>query len=245
MPPAPPPTIIDLKYAFLRAQVQALSQPVIIPPSYRNERANASEDGAHQLRQKSIDEAMNRLNGMIRQHSKQVYPEMAQRHVAEQIDSLYWEAGQRDTDLNDTEGGGALNKGTDFTTDLAIEHLPETWIDSAEAADEDAQEYMLSAARLRELHEQRRRLREKVQRYRALKQALMPFENPAENVQENLCVKNGELETELERMRMLIARVQGRIEGLEAPEAGVGGDGDGDTLMVDEEEKVGELLRLG
>jgi hypothetical protein len=99
-----PPTILDLKLEFLRSQIQALSQPLSIPSSYRP----TSEENA--LRQKSIDTALLKLNETIKKHSKLVYPSQAQRHVAEQIDKLYWQAGAQDVGAVD-----GLERGTDFS----------------------------------------------------------------------------------------------------------------------------------
>ena len=53
---ATPPTILDLKLSFLRSQIQALSQPLSVPPNYHP----ASEENA--LRQGSIDAALLKLN---------------------------------------------------------------------------------------------------------------------------------------------------------------------------------------
>ena len=101
----PAPTIIDLKLAFLRSQIQALTAPVRIPQSYR-----PSVD--QPLRQKAIDDALYQLNAKIQEHSKLVYSSLAQRHVAEQIDALYWMAGERDVNGNlEVE---RLEMGTDF-----------------------------------------------------------------------------------------------------------------------------------
>jgi hypothetical protein len=71
---------------------------------------------------------------------------------------------------------------------------------------------------LKDLNERRRELKERVARYKALKEGLAPFENVKENVQENLCTRDGDVEAELQKMRMLMARVKGRLEGLDSSE---------------------------
>jgi len=106
MSATPVPTILDLKLAFLRSQIQALSAPLRIPPNYRP----ADEDQT--IRQKAIDEALYQLNARIQEHSKLVYSSQAQRHVAEQIDALYWMAGERD--INGESAEGRLEIGMDF-----------------------------------------------------------------------------------------------------------------------------------
>jgi hypothetical protein len=85
------PTIIDLKTSFLRAQILALSQPLRPSPSFST---TVSEDEIA-LRQKAIDDALHKLNGLLRKHNRLSYGPQAQRHVAEQVDRLYWEAGER------------------------------------------------------------------------------------------------------------------------------------------------------
>lgn len=120
--------------------------------------------------------------------------------------------------------------------------MPEAWPEDNEADVEALEQYATSVAQLRELNERRRVLRDRVQRYKALQEALAPFKEPINCVQENLCVRNGELEGELERMRMLVARVQGRVEGLELREGGA--DIHEDLMMVDEGLKLEKLLAL-
>jgi hypothetical protein len=101
------PTIIDLKLSFLRAQILALSSPLRIPETYRP----LSDEPSQALRQRSIDAALFQLNSRIREHSKLVYSTPAQRHVAEQIDALYWAAGEKDIQ---GRGGEALEQGVDL-----------------------------------------------------------------------------------------------------------------------------------
>jgi hypothetical protein len=61
------------------------------------------------------------------------------------------------------------------------------------------------------------------------------------NVQPNLATRDGELERELERMRALIARVGGRVEGL--GEA-IAQEEEVEDMEVDERAKVEALLGL-
>ena len=77
--------------------------------------------------------------------------------------------------------------------------------------DEQADEYYNLRQRLILLSTKRDAAREKVHRYRKLQDLLRPFENVQEDVQPNLVTKDGELARELERMRVLLARVQGRM----------------------------------
>lgn len=74
---------------------------------------------------------------------------------------------------------------------------------------------------------------------------------PAANgVQENLVQRDGEMERELERMRMLLVRVGDKVARLKEREGSdddLFGDGDGDAMVVDnveveEQRKVDALL---
>lgn len=51
---------------------------------------------------------------------------------------------------------------------------------------------------------------------RQLQHCLLPFKQPLENIQPNLVTKDGELAQELERMKVLMARVGGKIESMRA-----------------------------
>ena len=93
------PTIIDLKTAFLRSQILALSQPLRPSP---NLQFSISEE-ENSLRQKAIDDALYKLNGLLKKHNRLSYGPQAQRHVAEQVDRLYWEAEEKDVNVGAKE----------------------------------------------------------------------------------------------------------------------------------------------
>lgn len=65
----------------------------------------------------------------------------------------------------------------------------------------------------------------------------------ANGVQENLVQRDGEMEKELERMRMLLVRVGDKVSRLqdrEGPDDDLFGDEDGDAMMVDDVEVEGQ-----
>ena len=64
-----------------------------------------------------------------------------------------------------------------------------------------------------------------------LQTLLAPFKDPQETVQPNLVTRDGELGEELDRMRLLIARVAGRVAELEP--------------MVDDEDEEEVIVRMG
>jgi hypothetical protein len=79
-----------------------------------------------------------------------------------------------------------------------------------------------------------------VEQYRAAKRLLVPFEGEEAGLQDNLVTKNGEVEKELERMRMLMLRVERGLQGLKERQ-----HGDEDEMDINvEEEGQKRLLAL-
>jgi hypothetical protein len=142
----------------------------------------------------------------------------------------------------------------------AIEALPPTWESEKDvnAYPAEAKRYSDLVSRLQELNERKRQAESTVARLRQMKELLEPFRADEEGrgVQENLVTRDGEVEKELERMRMLLARVGGRVgQMLEQSGGGNRGGsmasdlfgGDGTAVMVDDVEveerrKVSDLL---
>lgn len=76
---------------------------------------------------------------------------------------------------------------------------------------QEAARYMALRARLEVAVAEQRKQRGRLEGYRRLKRLLEPFENAESEVQGNLVVKDGELGRELERLRVLVARVTGAL----------------------------------
>lgn len=83
-------------------------------------------------------------------------------------------------------------------------------------------------------------MKKRIAQYKKLKEELEPFGDVKENVQENLCTRDGPLEAELQKMRMLLARVKGRLENMDEPQTVEGEEMDLDD--VDEAKKVSMLF---
>ncbi|KAB5539460.1 kinetochore complex Fta4 of Sim4 subunit, or CENP-50-domain-containing protein [Coniochaeta sp. 2T2.1] len=248
----PPQTVLAQKSNFLILQTRLLSQP--IAPSHSWRRANDEADDG--LAEKAVDDALFRLNHLLQQHSRRVHAPQATRHVAEQIDRLYWHDAER-TIEREAEGYGL--KVNDLTESEAIDSLPPTWESEREAHaySMEARRYADFVSRLQELNERKKQAEGTVARLRQMKALLDPFQadEDGRGVQENLVTRDGEVEKELERMRMLLARVGGRVGHLlDQGGGGRGGSvasdlfgGDGTAMMVDDVEveesrKVNGLL---
>lgn len=265
---APPaPTILTLKQNFITTQTRLLSQPLQPSRAWRraNEAAAANDEDAAAVSERAVDDALFRLNHTLQQHSRRVYATQATRQVAEQVDKLYMSAGERhaaaaaaDDDDDDADEDGWRNVGADYADAGVISSLPPAWESERQAAafPLEAERYAELAGRLRGLAARRDEARARVERLRRMRALLAPFDSngtdgaggdegssfaPLGGVQENLVTRDGEVEKELERMRMLLVRVGDKVARLKGKEAGRDDDdsdlfGDGDAMVVDDVE---------
>lgn len=119
-----------------------------------------------------------------------------------------------------------------------IEKLPEEWSEEAETkAPKQAAQYKELQSKLLQLNEKRTAAKERLEQCKAAKRLLEPFDQADQNIQENLVTKNGEVEKELERMRMLMLRVERGIVGLEGKDRE-------DYMDIDFDEDDREKLRF-
>jgi hypothetical protein len=141
-------------------------------------------------------------------------------HVAEQIDTLYWESGAQHVDNEDDQhisdihedDASALYQGDDLTLDENIAKLPTTWHDRDSHSDITQDEYLSSVSRLQELSAHRQTLQNRLTTYRTLLGLLEPYRKPKENIQPNLVWKDAPLAPELAKTRTLAIRVAARVE---------------------------------
>ncbi|KAK0108398.1 hypothetical protein ONS95_003207 [Cadophora gregata] len=248
------PTILNLKTSFLRAQILALSHP--LRPSATFTASNTSNE-ENVLRQKAIDDALIKLNNQLKQHNKLSYGPQVQRHVAEQVDKLYWNAGERGVrplGLQDQW----VERGSDYSVypngrlvdvrlipvianESVIEQLPDSWSEHATATiPEQAAKFTELSQKLTTLNEHRRMAKEKVERYKQFKEMVGLFAEDT-GVQDNLVTRNGEVELELEKMRRLMLRVERGVGALE--ERGQGEE-EMDVVIEGDVEEEGKLLAL-
>lgn len=149
-----------------------------------------------------------------------------------------------------------------------ISALPQTWESELEATAQplEAKRYAELVERLQDLSARKEAAEARVRRLRKMRALLAPFSvaehdhaadsgevssfTAANGVQENLVQRDGEMEKELERMRMLLVRVGDKVARLrerEGSDDDLFGDGDGDAMAVDDVEveerrKVDALL---
>ncbi|OTB02777.1 hypothetical protein M426DRAFT_24385 [Hypoxylon sp. CI-4A] len=150
-----------------------------------------------------------------------------------------------------------LKVGADFASDEVIASLPSTWdlhsAPQAEANPPEANRYADLAASLTLLSARRKEARSRLDRLRRMRDLLGPFtsapnsttgqgEAGLDKVQSNLVTRDGELEKELERMRVLLVRVAGRVAQLPDLEPESAEDAAMEELDAVERGKVQRLL---
>lgn len=92
-------TIVDIKDSFLQSQIRALN--LELQPS-QNWQGNPLDEHAD-LRTKDVGDALRALNSKLKEHNLLVYNAPSRRHICEQIDKLYWDAGERGVNIAETE----------------------------------------------------------------------------------------------------------------------------------------------
>ncbi|KAL4809360.1 kinetochore Sim4 complex subunit Fta4 [Aspergillus unguis] len=199
-------SIAELKSSFIRTQVRILSETLEAPDDWRSYAAEPAEDD---LSDKVVGDVLQKLNTALKQHNRAIYSSQAIQHVAQQISSLYWSSvSQASRELT------GLEKGVERTVDLSshpnITQLPGELYDQS-ASEEEQLRYQRLRERLASLDDQRQQRQRRLDQLRLLQRLLEPFREPQNSVQPNLATRDGELVRELEKMRMLVARVSGRI----------------------------------
>lgn len=106
-------TIVDIKDSFLQSQIRALNQE--LRPS-QNWQGNSSDEH-RELRTKAVDDALRALNSKLKEHNLLVYNAPSRRHIAEQIERLYWDAGERGVNIAEAEW---KERGADYCMGIPI-----------------------------------------------------------------------------------------------------------------------------
>lgn len=113
----------------------------------------------------------------------------------------------------------------------------------------EARRYAEQVERLRSLSKQRQQIKVRLERLQRMKALLDPFrsDDAGTGVQENLVTRDGEVEREMEKMRVLLARVGGRVSLLPEPTESGSLFREDDSLIVEpvakgEKRKLDDLL---
>ncbi|KAI9799761.1 MAG: hypothetical protein M1833_003880 [Piccolia ochrophora] len=220
--------VVDLKKAFLSTQVRVLNAPLHPPHNWQDQLDNP-DDG--DLRESTVTDVLTQLESKVRHHNRAVYSSQALRQVAEQIDALYWASGERGGYY---EGDDGLGKGVDLTRDGNISNLPEQWPEDENAEDDELARYSELHSQLATLSARRQTAQQRLAHNKHLQELLAPFKKPQQSIQPNLATRDGELGKELDKMRILMARVGGRLDDLNSSNGSK--EGRASTLKLDSEE---------
>ncbi|CAG7946789.1 unnamed protein product [Penicillium nalgiovense] len=199
-------TISELKSAFIWSQVRIFSESLDLPEDWRN---YASETTEGDLSDKVIEDVLHKVNAAAKQHNRVVYSSQAIHHVAQQIANLYWSSVSQEARRGDAFARG-IEKTTDLSREMNIAKMPVN-LETQEASEEEHARYRELRERLVSLDSQRQQRQRRLDQLQHLRRLLEPFEDPQKDIQPNIITKDGELVKELEKMRMLVARVGGRI----------------------------------
>jgi hypothetical protein len=103
----------------------------------------------------------------------------------------------------------------------SLEVLPETFPEIERAPRTSglesfalASQYTQTKTKLEQLHERRAAAQKYLDQVRAFAALIKGFENPVKNIQPNLATRDGELQKELQRMKILMARVGQKVQSL-------------------------------
>lgn len=237
-------SIADHKAVFIRAQVRSLNTPVKTSSAWRDIAPNLDEDHSA-FSEKTVQDIVEKVNNKIRSHNRLVFSSQSQRHVAEQIDALFWNEVTAE-DFRATFDATWLSQDVDLCEAESIASLPENYADLCSETDstpspEDVDKYDVLRRKLVELSRKRAEQAQKLSAYRHLQQLLVPFEDAQINIQPNLVTKDGELSKEFDRMRMLIARILSRADGIQRSDPNL----DIDNAITTNEEKLAHVIGLG
>lgn len=96
--------------------------------------------------------------------------------------------------------------------------------------------------RLVKLDVERKKREDRLLQYKRLKSLLEPFEDPLNTIQPNLATRDGELRAELDRMRMLLAKVASKVGKIQSdPQNSEKEEGE---AIMDTDDKLARLLDM-
>lgn len=241
-------SITAIKANFIRSQVRHLSAPLEPFPQHQPLSVDDDSDKTR-LSDKATRDIVQKVNDRIRQHNRRVYSAQSQRHVAEQIETLHWNQVGSDEERAEFDTV-AIRRDAPLTQSDTVASLPENYVDlhlhpDHRVDDDQGVQYQDSRQRLVGLTQQRDELRQKLQQYRHMVAMLEPLDDPQTNIQPNLVTRDGQLSLELDRMRILLARVTSRVTELgDAPQRQRPRARETSVRSISSQQKIANLMEL-
>ena len=227
----PDTTILASKSAFIQTQIRLLARPLSLPPGF-TEQTN--------LPPKVLDQVLRATNRQLARHNKTVYDALAVRSIAEQLDTLYWQATTTPADSGQHEDDGqgtddVLRRDDDLTQPEVIAQLDVDMVETEEFAG--------LLERLRRLDERREVVRRRKEKFVRLRSEL-EFLREGTVVQRSLVTRDGKLAEQVDRARVLGVRIATRLAA--SRKRGVRGKRDAEeaatAAVVDERAKLKRTL---
>ncbi|OAX80416.1 hypothetical protein ACJ72_05251 [Emergomyces africanus] len=199
-------TITEIKSSFVRNQIRILSVALSPSENWRDYGPSSEDD----IPDKLVEDVLQKLNATLKKHNRAAFSSQAIHHVARQIESLYWGSIDLETS-GELSQGLVIEKGTDLTSSRSITRLPEQWRDDGDIDEDGKLRYEQLQQRLLELDNRRKKQQDRLAQYKQLKELLEPFKDPQKNIQPNLVTRDSPLGQEIDKMRMLVAKVTSRV----------------------------------
>ena len=143
-----------------------------------------------------------------------------------------------------------VRRDAELTDSRAVQTVPEEYEDlfshpDHERQEHEAERYTQLRLELLESSQKRDALKKRLAKYEQLRKLIEPLNEPQKNVQPNLVVKDGELSRELDRMRVLLARVAGRMGGEGSSTNTYSRDNLRENVPLTDREKLARVMELG
>ncbi|KAK9323241.1 kinetochore Sim4 complex subunit Fta4 [Lipomyces orientalis] len=207
-----PPSVYDAKRAFVDAQARVFAAPLRPSARWLRQHPQAVQSPA-------VQRGLRHLHTLQRRHVHQVYSSQALQHVALQIDHLHRNRRAATASVAPlvvvsaaaSEQQAVLRGDVDPAEPGSIKALPEIW-PLLESEDEDlAHEYVVLRDQLLALSSALVAARRRHGQVAEIHSLVSFFREPTQTVQPNLVARDGNIEQELTRMRVLLARVAARL----------------------------------
>ncbi|KIW73637.1 hypothetical protein PV04_01736 [Phialophora macrospora] len=243
-------SITSLKADFIRTQVRQLDT-LLEPSTQWRDLLPAAPGDEGQLSDKTIADLVGKVNDKIRQHNRLLFSAQSQRHVAEQIESLHWNlvSGELEHAEADTV---VVRRDAELTDAQVIQALPEEYEDLTlnlhphrEELQDQAERYSQLREELVDLSRKRDALKRRLAQHQELRRLVEPLDEPQRNVQPNLVTRDGELSQELDRMRVLMARVTGRVSEMGNSRGDMQVLQETETASLTDQQKLARVMGLG
>ncbi|KAK9354467.1 kinetochore Sim4 complex subunit Fta4 [Lipomyces doorenjongii] len=220
-------SVYDAKRAFVDSQARIFAVPLRPSVRWLRQHPNAAQSPALErvLRQREssgsniVGSDVNRLllvHTLQRRHVRQVYSSQALQHVALQIDGL--RRNRNATAIAPlvvvpavSERQAVLRGEAELSEPESIEALPEFWPEISAEDSSLTEKYSVLRHQLFALSSALVSARRRRAHAAELHSLVSLFRDPAQTVQPNLVARDGTIEQELTRMRVLLARLASRL----------------------------------